>query len=103
MAVTAKKVKRVVDEMAKFDKGEIEFLFELIKESMIPGKYLPTAMNVVTKLKNQYKLLDKRDLIIKKEESKEEALQREIKKVQKETFQKMKKKVDGELYIEDDE
>ena len=51
MAVTAKKVKRVVDEMAKFDKGEIEFLFELIKESMIPGKYLPTAMNVVTKLK----------------------------------------------------
>ena len=48
MAVTAKKVKRVVDEMAKFDKGEIEFLFELIKESMIPGKYLPTAMNVVT-------------------------------------------------------
>ena len=102
MAVTAKKVKRVVDEMAKFDKGEIEFLFELIKESMIPGKYLPTAMNVVTKLKNQYKLLDKRDLIIKKEESKEEALHREIKKVQKETFQKMKK-VDGELYIEDDE
>ena len=102
MAVTAKKVKRVVDEMAKFDKGEIEFLFELIKESMIPGKYLPTAMNVVTKLKNKYKLLDKRDLIIKKEESKEEALQREIKKVQKETFQKMKK-VDGELYIEDDE
>jgi|TARA_R100000278_G_C5370789_1_gene128857 hypothetical protein len=102
MAVTAKKVKRVVDEMAKFDKGEIEFLFELIKESMIPGKYLPTAMNVVTKLKNQYKLLDKRDLIIKKEESKEEALQREIKKVQQETFQKMKK-VDGELYIEDDE
>ena len=102
MAVKAKKVKRVVDEMAKFEKGEIEFLFEMIKEAMIPGIFLPTAMNVVTKLKNQYKLLDKRDLIIKKEESKEEALQREIKKAQQETFQKMKK-VDGELYIEDEE
>ena len=88
MAVKAKKVKRVVDEMAKFEKGEIEFLFEMIKEAMIPGKFLPTAMSVVTKLKNQYKLLDKRDLIIKK--------------AQQETFQKMKK-VDGELYIEDEE
>ena len=85
MAVKARKVKRVVDEMAKFEKGEIEFLFEMIKEAMIPGKFLPTAMNVVTKLKNQYKLLDKRDLIIKKEESKEEALQREIKKAQQKT------------------
>ena len=88
MAVTAKKVKRVVDEMAKFEKGEIEFLFEMIKEAMIPGKFLPTAMSVVTKLKNQYKLLDKRDLIIKK--------------AQQETFQRMKK-VDGELYIEDED
>ena len=33
MAIKAKKVKRVVDEMAKFDKGEIEFLFETIKEA----------------------------------------------------------------------
>ena len=88
MAVKARKVKRVVDEMAKFEKGEIEFLFEMIKEAMIPGKFLPTAMSVVTKLKNQYKLLDKRDLIIKK--------------AQQETFQKMKK-VDGELYIEDED
>ena len=69
MAIKAKKVKRVVDEMAKFDKGEIEFLFETIKEAMIPGKYLPIAMQVVTKLKNQYKLLDKQELIIKKSES----------------------------------
>jgi len=88
MAVKARKVKRVVDEMAKFEKGEIEFLFEMIKEAMIPGKFLPTAMSVVTKLKNQYKLLDKRDLIIKK--------------ARQESFQKMKK-VDGELYIEDED
>lgn len=101
MAVKAKKTKIVVDEMAKLEKGEIEFLFETIKEAMIPGKYLPVAMQVVTKLKNQYKLLDKRNLILKKEESKEEALQREIKKAQQETYKKMKQ-VDGELYIEDE-
>ena len=65
MAVKAKNKKVVVDEMAKLDKGEIEFLFETIKESRIPGKYLPIAMQVVTKLKNQYKLLDKQDFIIK--------------------------------------
>ena len=101
MAIKAKKVKRVVDEIAKFDKGEIEFLFETIKEAMIPGKYLPIAMQVVTKLKNQYKLLDKQELIIKKTESKEEALQKQIKKAQQETYKKMKQ-VDGELYIEDE-
>jgi len=101
MAIKAKKVKRVVDEMAKFDKGEIEFLFETIKEAMIPGKYLPIAMQVVTKLRNQYKLLDKQELIIKKTESKEEALQKQIKKAQQDTYQKIKK-VDGELYIDDE-
>ena len=102
MAIKANRKRVVVEEMTKFIKGEIEFLFEMIKEAMIPGKFLPTAMSVVTKLKNQYKLLDKRDLIIKKEESKEEALQREIKKAQQETYKKMKR-VDGELYIEDED
>ena len=101
MAIKANKVKRVVDEMAKFDKGEIEFLFETIKEAMIPGKFLPVAMQVVTKLKNQYKLLDKQDIIIKKTESKEEALQKQIKKAQQETYQKIKR-IDGELYIDDE-
>ena len=101
MAVKARNKKVVVDEMAKLEKGEIEFLFETVKNSMIPGKYLPIAMQVVSKLKNQYKLLDKQDFIIKKAEDKEEALQREIKKAQQETYQKIKK-VDGELYIDDE-
>ena len=101
MAVKARNKKVVVDEMAKLEKGEIEFLFETVKNSMIPGKYLPIAMQVVSKLKNQYKLLDKQDFIIKKAENKEEALQREIKKAQQETYQKIKK-VDGELYIDDE-
>ncbi len=101
MAVKARKKKVVVDEMAKFDKGEIEFLFETIKEAMIPGKYLPIAMQVVTKLKNQYKLLDKQDIILKSKEDTQKTLQREIKKAQQETYQKIKK-VDGELYIDDE-
>ena len=101
MAVTAKRKRIVVDEMAKFNRGEVEFLFELIKDSMIPGKYLPTAMNVVQKLKTQYKLLENEDIILKKTEKAEDVIKNEIKKVQQETFQKIKK-VDGELYIEDD-
>ena len=38
MAVRAKRTKIVVDEMAKLDKGEVEFLFDTIKGAMIPGK-----------------------------------------------------------------
>jgi len=102
MAVKAGKKKIVVDEMAKFEKGEIEFLFEMIKEAMIPGKYLPIAMAAVQKLKNQYKLLDKKDFIIKKEMSADKALKLEVEKVQRETIKKIKRE-DNELWIEDDE
>ena len=101
MAVKAGKKKIVVDEMAKFDKGEIEFLLEMIKEAMIPGKYLPIAMATVQKLKNQYKLADKKDFIIKKEMSAEKALKLEVEKVQRETIKKIKRE-DNELWIEDD-
>ena len=102
MAVKAKKKKIVVDEIAKFSKGEIEFLFEMIKEAMIPGKYLPIAMDTVQKLRNQYKLLYKKDFIITKEMSADKALKMEIEKVQKETVKKIKRE-DNELWIEDDE
>jgi|TARA_R100001509_G_scaffold2079_1_gene1716 hypothetical protein len=102
MAIKAKRTRIVVDEMAKFSKGEIEFLFETIKNSMIPGKFLPIAMDVVQKLKTQYKLLNREDFILKKEDDVKQTLKQEIEKAQQETFQRMKK-VDGELYIEDDE
>ena len=72
MAIQANRKRVIVDEMTKFDRGQIEFLFELIKESRIPGRYLPTAMAVVQKLKTQYKLLEKEDIILKKQEKKEE-------------------------------
>jgi len=100
MAVKAKKTKLIADEMAKFSKGEIEFLFDTIKNAMIPGKFLPVAMDVVTKLRTQYKLLEKEDLVIKDTDLKS-ALKEKIDNVQKETFAKVKR-VQGELYIEDE-
>ena len=102
MAVRAKETKIVVDEMAKLDKGEVEFLFDTIKGAMIPGKYLPIAMKVVQKLKNQYQLLDRKagDLIVGKIETDEELLNKEIGKAQKEVART--KHIDGELYIEED-
>ena len=90
MAVKAKKTKLIADEMAKFSKGEIEFLFDTIKNAMIPGKFLPVAMDVVTKLRTQYKLLEKEDLVIKDTDLKS-ALKEKIDKVQKETFAKVKR------------
>ena len=101
MAIKAKRTRIVVDEMAKFSKGEIEFLFETIKNSMIPGKFLPIAMDVVQKLKTQYKLLEKEDIILKKSEKAEDVLKREIEQAQQETYKRVKK-VDGELYIDDE-
>ena len=50
------KTTSIVNEVARFKKEEIEFLFELIKNSIIPGKHLGIAMDVVNKLKSQYKL-----------------------------------------------
>ena len=92
MAIQANRKRVIVDEMTKFDRGQIEFLFELIKESRIPGRYLPTAMAVVQKLKTQYKLLEKEDIILKKQEKKEDVLKREIEQAQQDTFKKVKKK-----------
>ena len=101
MAVKARKKKVVVDEMAKFEKIEIEFLFEVIREAMIPGKYLPIATKTVDKLRAQYQLLDRKDRIIKKEMTQEEVLQEKIFKAQKEVAKT--KQIDGELYMEMDE
>ena len=103
MAIRAKKTKIVVDEMAKFERGEIEFLFELIKNSMIPGKHIHVAMNVVTKLKNQYKLLDKQELVIQSKESSQAALKKKVEKAQKETMKKVKMTSDEELWIIDED
>ena len=80
MAIKAKKTNVIVDEMAKLNKQEVAFLFELIKNSMIPGKHIQIAMDIVGKLKNQYKLWDKKDLVVTKEQKAKKVLDDQIRK-----------------------
>jgi len=101
MAIKAKRTNVIVDEMAKLNKEEVAFLFELIKNSMVPGKHIHIAMNIVTKLKNQYNLWDKKDLIVTKEEKAKKVLDDQIKKAQQETVKKVKQ-TEGEIWIKDE-
>ena len=94
------KTTSIVNEVARFKKEEIEFLFELIKHSMIPGKHLGIAMDVVNKLKQQYQLLDKKTAKVKKVESAKSVNKKEISKVQEIEKQKLKEE-DGELWVEE--
>ena len=84
------KTTSIVNEVARFKKEEIEFLFELIKNSMIPGKHLGIAMDVVNKLKQQYQLLDKKTAKVQKVESMESVVKKEISKIQEVKKQKLK-------------
>ena len=59
MALFAKnKAKVLLDDVLKFDKHELEFLYKLIQSSMIPGKYLNQAVSVRSKIENMYKVSD---------------------------------------------
>ncbi len=102
MAVRAKKANVIVEKMAKLTKQEVAFLFELIKNSMVPGKHIHIAMDIVNKLKNQYKLLDKEDLIITKKEAAQKALKEKVQKAQKETVKRVKQ-TEGEIWIKDED
>lgn len=102
MAIRAKKANVIVDKMARLTKQEVAFLFELIKNSMVPGKHIHIAMDIVNKLKNQYKLLDKEDLIITKKEAAQKALKEKVQKAQKETVKRVKQ-TDGEIWIKDED
>jgi len=99
MAIKAKRSRTIVEEVAKLDKQEIEFLFELIKNSMIPGKHLGIAMEVINKLKSQYQLINRKSAKVQKVESKESVVQQEITKIQQEEKQRLKEE-DGELWVE---
>ena len=94
------KTTSIVNEVARFKKEEIEFLFELIKNSMIPGKHLGIAMDVVNKLKQQYQLLDKKTAKVQKVESMESVVKKEISKIQEVKKQKLKEE-DGELWVKE--
>ena len=58
MAVNAKQHRNVIDEVARLEKFEIEFLFELIKNSMIPGRNINIAFDIINKLKHQHQMAD---------------------------------------------
>ena len=94
------KTTSTVNEVARFKKEEIEFLFELIKNSMIPGKHLGIAMDVVNKLKQQYQLLDKKTAKVQRVESTKSVVDKEISKIQEEEKQRLKEE-DGELWVEE--
>ena len=102
MAIKAKKANVIVEEMAKLNKQEVAFLFELIKNSMVPGKHIHIAMDIVNKLKNQYKLWDKKDLVVTKEQKAKKVLDDQIRKAQMETVKRVKQH-DGEIWIKDEE
>jgi|TARA_B100000085_G_scaffold168445_1_gene153231 uncharacterized protein (UPF0216 family) len=93
-------VKTIVNEVAKFNKDEIEFLFEILKNSMIPGKHIGIAMEVINKLKSQYQLINRKGAKVQKVESKESVVQQKITKIQQEEKQRLKEQ-DGELWVEE--
>jgi len=94
------KTTSIVNEVAKFKKDEIEFLFELIKNSMISGKHLGMAMEVVNKLKSQYQLINRTSAKVQKVESTKSVVDKEISKIQEEEKQRLKEQ-DGELWVEE--
>ena len=96
MGIKAGSAKTIVNEVAKFKKDEIEFLFELIKNSMIPGQHLGIAMEIVNKLKSQYQLLNRKGAVVKTTKSTNDVVKENIEKVQQEI-----KEQDGELFIKE--
>jgi hypothetical protein len=93
-------VKSIVNEVAKFKREEIEFLFETIKNGMIPGKHLGIAMDVVNKLKSQYQLLNRKEAVIKETKSKDDVVKQQIEDIQQEEKRRLKEQ-DGELWVEE--
>ena len=96
MAVNAKKHRNVIDEVARLEKFEIEFLFELIKNSMIPGVNINIAFDIINKLKKQHHLqsVDTKDLKLSKEKV--------IKpKSKEEKARELLKEENGELFIKE--
>ncbi len=69
MGVKAKEHRNVIDEVARLNKVEIEFLWEVLKNSMIPGRNIHIAYDVINKLKRQHQIqgVDKKDLKLSKD------------------------------------
>ena len=67
MAFTTKgKTTIVEEETHKLTKQDIEFLLNIIENSMVPGKYVGLANHVIGKLRNQYQMAGRSEFQIKK-------------------------------------
>tara|TARA_B100001113_G_scaffold308285_1_gene270373 strand:- start:42 stop:332 length:291 start_codon:yes stop_codon:yes gene_type:complete len=96
MAIRAKEHRNVVDEVARLSKVEIEFLFELIKNSMIPGVNINIAFDIINKLKRQHQILsiDVKDLKL----SKKKVIKSNSKE---EKARQILREENGELWVEE--
>ena len=56
----------VEEETVKLTKQDIEFLLNIIENSMVPGKYVGLANHVIGKLRNQYQMAGRSEFQIKK-------------------------------------
>tara|TARA_Y100000592_G_scaffold9880_1_gene14003 strand:+ start:602 stop:895 length:294 start_codon:yes stop_codon:yes gene_type:complete len=66
MAFTTKGKTIVVEEEThKLTKQDIEFLLNIIENSMVPGKYVGLANHVIGKLRNQHKMAGRSEFQIK--------------------------------------
>ena len=96
MAVRAKEHRNVIDEVARLSKVEIEFLFELIKNSMIPGRNISIAFDIINKLKRQHQIqsIDVKDLKLSDKKV-------EKPKTQEEKARELLKEENGELFVKE--
>ena len=96
MAIRAKEHRNVIDEVARLSKVEIEFLFELIKNSMIPGVNISIAFDIINKLKRQHQIqsIDVKDLKLSDEKV-------EKPKTQEEKARELLKEENGELFVKE--
>ena len=96
MAVNAKQHRNVIDEVARLSKVEIEFLFELIKNSMIPGRNISIAFDIINKLKRQHQIqsIDVKDLKLSDKKV-------EKPKTQEEKARELLKEENGELFVKE--
>ena len=63
--ITKGKTVVVEDETYKLTRRDIEFLLNIIENSMVPGKYISLANVVIQKLKNQSMMIDRNPVQIK--------------------------------------
>ena len=70
---------------------------------MVPGKHIHIAMDIVNKLKSQYKLWDKKDLVVTKEKKQKKSQMTKSEKHNKKLLKRVKTDKIGEIWIKDEE